>query len=152
ARRYSLFALVGITGEDDLDTPDAKDAQASTGGLQVTGLGSSGDNAGAVGAPVPNLAEAPRRKRDPRREPRRPQLEPQASAAARERLIEQCNGLLTAAEATAWAERALKIKNTLTIPDADLVEATFAQKLAELGPHEDGSGGEPHQDDSGGEP
>src|SRR5262252_2377066 len=126
ARRYSLFALVGITGEDDLDTPDAKDPQGSQGGVPVSGLVNSGIGEGAVSAPAASLAEARRVKRDPRREPRRLRLEPQASAAARERLIEQCNGLLTAAEATAWAERALKIKNTLTIPDADLVEATFA--------------------------
>src|SRR5262249_25376110 len=42
ARRYSLFALVGITGEDDLDTPDAKDPQGSQGGVPVTGLVNSG--------------------------------------------------------------------------------------------------------------
>jgi len=148
ARRYSLFALVGITGEDDLDSPDAKDAQGSAGGLQVVGSANSANNEGAVAAPAASLAERLRTKRDLRRQPLPPRLEAEASAAARERLIRECNELRTAAEATAWVETALKIKNTLTIADADLVEATFAQKLAELGPDEDGSVGD-HSDSGG---
>src|SRR5262249_10159957 len=48
ARRYSLFALVGIAGEDDLDTPDTKvppigmgpngDATLPSGGSEAQGL------------------------------------------------------------------------------------------------------------------
>src|SRR5215469_1468060 len=37
ARRYALFTLVGIAGEDDLDAPDLTDPTAETDGLSIPG-------------------------------------------------------------------------------------------------------------------
>src|SRR5246127_1548121 len=42
ARRYALFALVGIAGEDDLDAPDICAPAPATGPLGKTMAGSSG--------------------------------------------------------------------------------------------------------------
>src|SRR6516225_9018918 len=39
ARRYSLFTLVGIAGEDDLDAPDLTDPAPETGKLRTGGNG-----------------------------------------------------------------------------------------------------------------
>src|SRR5882757_4785269 len=46
ARRYALFTLVGIAGEDDLDAPDLHDAKASS-----RGPGNNVDN-GGLGPPA----------------------------------------------------------------------------------------------------
>src|SRR6516162_6999763 len=45
ARRYALFALVGIAGEDDLDAPDLQAPIAETGPESVTANGGGGLNA-----------------------------------------------------------------------------------------------------------
>src|SRR5215469_6579084 len=37
ARRYALFTLVGIAGEDDVDAPDLTDPTAETDGLSIPG-------------------------------------------------------------------------------------------------------------------
>jgi hypothetical protein len=44
ARRYSLFTLVGIAGEDDLDAPDLMDPDPETGKLRLKSK--SGSNGG----------------------------------------------------------------------------------------------------------
>ena len=55
ARRYALFTLVGIAGEDDLDAPDLQDRPVSPSAANGAGNGFAG--AGAVGAG----SSAPRR-------------------------------------------------------------------------------------------
>jgi hypothetical protein len=139
ARRYSLFALVGITGEDDLDTPDAKDPSAVIGGGNapadgLNGQGGSGphnligmNGAGAGG--LPNGAAAPRVTRLARP----PRLDPAASAAERDRLIAECGALRSLVDATPWAQVAHKTKNMLTEADAEALEKAFERKLADLG-------------------
>jgi hypothetical protein len=139
ARRYSLFALVGIAGEDDLDAPGLKgpgtvvpangEATASTDDRATQGgLTAHGVDAVRSYAPA-NTAVSGR----PSRISRAPRLEPSASAVERDRLIGECRALDCIATATVWAQAALKAKNTLTEADADAVEKAFAQKIAELG-------------------
>jgi hypothetical protein len=45
ARRYALFALVGIAGEDDLDAPDLQASTSDTGAEPVTTNGGGFDSA-----------------------------------------------------------------------------------------------------------
>src|SRR5260370_8039859 len=101
ARRYSLFALVGIAGEDDLDAPDL------------------------VMAPSP----AGRTAKAPKGAPHKALLSVQPSAALRDQLIAEIAGLKTADDLALWAHRRLAAKNTLAADDARLVEAAYPDLL-----------------------
>jgi hypothetical protein len=129
ARRYALFALVGIAGEDDLDAPDL-----------------SGDPNPAPELPRPSdhrgqsneQATATRRTAPSREGLRRPSavrsvLGEQLSASLRESLIEQIATINSADEAAAWAHRNLPAKNTLTASDAKIVEERFQARLFKIG-------------------
>jgi hypothetical protein len=127
ARRYSLFTLVGITGEDDLDAPDlagqpGEGAHTAGNGLDRGPNGSSA--AGTLGAFAKN--------RKPWTPPKQT-LAPGESAALRDRLVSEFSSLASAQEATAWARRVLGAKNTLHDGNAAVVEAAFASRMAELG-------------------
>jgi hypothetical protein len=50
------------------------------------------------------------------------------SAALRERLVAELDRLQSAEEAAGWALRSLTAKNTLTAPDAGLIEAVFGRR------------------------
>ena len=50
----------------------------------------------------------------------------------RDRLLGRVGALATQEQATAWAQRAMAAKNTLTTADCGLVEAAFAARVAEL--------------------
>jgi hypothetical protein len=115
ARRYALFTLVGIAGEDDLDAPD------------LNGQPQSGE-AGRV-APIRAGADKGRRPAGNGKDPARP-LDPDASAALRDQLVREVASLSSAAEATQWARTALPAKNRLTASDARLVEVAFALRLS----------------------
>ena len=120
ARRYALFTLVGIAGEDDLDAPD-------------------------LGADPNPAAELPRRPvtAAPQRTAARdtklqgssvsPILGVQLSASLRESLTQQIAAINSTDEATAWAHRSLPAKNTLTAEDARIVEDRFQTRLSAIG-------------------
>ena len=65
---------------------------------------------------------------------RRRRSSPRNSAGLRERLLNEVAGLQSHNGATAWASRALALKNSLTSADAQLLEDAFAQKLSGLPP------------------
>ena len=121
ARRYALFTLVGIAGEDDLDAPDlsadpnpaAQIPQPSDYRRQVNGQAA----AAQPRAPFPKSAA-------------RTVLGVQLSASLRESLIEQLATINSADEAAAWAHRNLPAKNTLTAEDAKIVEKRFQARLS----------------------
>jgi len=110
ARRYALFTLVGIAGEDDLDAPDL------------------------VQAPEPKRLEQP-----PPRNPsngngnlhgsRPAPLAPDKSAPVRDQLEREITAIDTADALALWAHRSLSIKNTLTREDAQAVETAYVAKL-----------------------
>jgi hypothetical protein len=56
----------------------------------------------------------------------------EASAAGRDRLLEEMTGVATADELAAWAQRALPNKNSLRTEDASIVERAFTAKLDQL--------------------
>src|ERR1700730_12119120 len=115
ARRYALFTLVGIAGEDDLDAPDLctpapvanssvtgrRDAPQTSGDGRVSGAGRAASSA---------------------------VLPTEQSSGLRDRLVSEIAGLTSQDSAAAWARKALPLKNTLTAADARLVETAFALK------------------------
>jgi ERF superfamily len=125
ARRYALFTLVGIAGEDDLDAPDLAGRPGD--GAQTAGNGLDKLNGGGA-AGLGAFAKKRRLWTPPKQT-----LTPEVSAALRARLVGELSGLASAEDATAWAQRALGAKNTLRDIDASVVEAAFASRMAELG-------------------
>ena len=128
ARRYSLFTLVGIAGEDDLDAPDLLSPTApesKTGGA----IGDKKDrlNGGQGNAKVQQASASHRIK--PSFTSPRSILEPEASAALREQLIAGIRDIGSAEEAASWAHRVMGAKNTLTVADAEQLERAFQERL-----------------------
>jgi hypothetical protein len=118
ARRYALFTLVGIAGEDDLDTPDITTCGAVAGHEQ--------DSRQDRVRPPPR-GSGNRRLRSMERIP---VLDVGQSAALRDDLLAEVARLTSADSAVTWAARALPAKNSLTGADAKLLEDAFEQKLS----------------------
>ena len=137
ARRYSLFTLVGIAGEDDLDAPDLPTVH-SDGGFPNLGHAEKMNGSAQAAAA---LAGGPRNRgrRKFTRGVRSPtQLPPDQSAALRERLLGEIAALQSTENATSWAQDGIITKNSLAAADAKLVEEAFASKLSELSKAEPG--------------
>jgi hypothetical protein len=139
ARRYALFTLVGIAGEDDLDAPDLPVASSDGGRAPATTGGSpAGINGHSVGtANRGPFAPGSGSHRKPRIHSSKPILAPDASAQLRDQLLAELSGLAAAEEMIAWAHRTLSIKNTLGAKDARAIEGRFADRM---GAFESGSG------------
>ena len=125
ARRYALFTLVGIAGEDDLDAPDL--LSPATPQMQ-SDLGNRIEE-GPRTAP-----QACKRQSAENVSGSKQVLDPVCSAAFRDQLTTELNALTSAEDAASWAYRVLKAKDTLTAADAQQVEAAFQHKLASIGP------------------
>jgi ERF superfamily len=140
ARRYALFALVGIAGEDDLDAPDLGAEPNSAGELPRPS-----DHRRQSNAQVQPAQRTASRDRKPPGSPARSVLEEQLSASLRESLIQQLAAINSTDEAAAWAHRSLPAKNTLTVADAKIVEERFAARLCAIGDRQepDGPSNEP---------
>jgi hypothetical protein len=120
ARRYALFTLVGIAGEDDLDAPDLTTPTAPTSKVDKPSGNKIGDLNGGRAHSTQQFSGDRRAKVVSN--PRKPTLEPQASASLRDQLTAELKGLNSAEDAANWAQRVLAAKNTLTTPDAERVE------------------------------
>jgi hypothetical protein len=121
ARRYALFTLVGIAGEDDLDAPDLSCQPVPDTG--ATGRSTAPDRI----SPGTSGPSAARRKGSGNS---RTILEPEASAEARDRLIREIVKLPSEEAAGEWARKVLPIKNALTSRDARLIETAFAFRIS----------------------
>jgi hypothetical protein len=128
ARRYALFTLVGIAGEEDLDAPDLAGQPIERSG--TAGNGPAPGKANESGSPQTFRSFSANRKVW---SPPKPALEPDKSATLRDQLLGELGSLASQEEATAWAQGALGAKNTLTTADSRLVEIEFAAKLAGFG-------------------
>ena len=120
ARRYALFTLVGIAGEDDLDAPDL--CAAPERALQPLGGSSPGQPRGPGNG----------RARGSTKSESRVVLDPAQSAEVRDKLLIEVEDLASADLAATWAGEALVAKNSLTATDAKLVEDAFERRLSEL--------------------
>jgi hypothetical protein len=124
ARRYALFTLVGIAGEDDVDAPDLTDStpgadklkasskSAGNGGLEI-GLGRRANRGTAKKSASPQS-----------------ELSVALSASLRAELLREIEDLSLGDDAVLWAHRRLVAKNQLSAADAQQVEKAFAAKLA----------------------
>jgi len=125
ARRYSLFTLVGIAGEDDLDAPDLTDPAPETGSLRINSK-SGGNGAQKRGSDRPagrgpgNKSASASLQSD---------LSTALSASLRVELLREIDSLNSTDEASLWAQRRLVAKNQLSAADARQVEESFATKL-----------------------
>ena len=121
ARRYALFTLVGIAGEDDLDAPDLLPRAAPESRTNVpTGIKKDRRN-GGHGESFQHASTSRRSTA---------KLEPTASAALREQLFAELKNIRSAEEAATWAHRVMGAKNTLSVADAQWVERVFQERLA----------------------
>jgi hypothetical protein len=127
ARRYALFALVGIAGEDDLDAPDLGARPTPPGELPR-----SPDYAARLSGQAAPAQRKPGGDGKLAASSARSVLSEQLSATLRETLIEQMAGITSEDEAAAWAHRNLAAKNTLTAADAKIVEEQFQAKLSKV--------------------
>jgi ERF superfamily len=144
ARRYALFTLVGIAGEDDLDAPDLGGQPAEGSGKPGNGLNGKGANGNGADQPLGRFAVSRKAWSPPKQA-----LEPETSAALRDGLFGEISALATQEQATAWAYKAMAAKNTLATADCRLVEAAFAARVAELaeeGAADEASGLTPHSE------
>jgi ERF superfamily len=160
ARRYALFTLVGIAGEDDLDAPDLnlrgetvskREAPAKGAGASSTGKAESAEpELGHAETAESEAASAEADALSPLRSPSnvgvqrrhgearngarlqstRPTLSVEKSAAQRDRLIAEMPQFQSSDEAADWVYKNMPLKNELTAADADLVATAFRDRLA----------------------
>jgi hypothetical protein len=125
ARRYALFTLVGIAGENDIDAPDLKAPTAAALGVE----GSAPNKRGRLNGGQSYSAQQIPGGRHAHANPAKPVLETKASAAMRDRLLTELKDISSAEEAANWARRVLGAKNSLTAADARQVEDAFQARL-----------------------
>ncbi|UVO27602.1 ERF family protein [Bradyrhizobium arachidis] len=111
ARRYALFALVGIAGEDDLDAPDASGGRPADTEPQATPRGN-----GKAPKVVLN---------------RSPVLPPEHSAELLERLLGELASQQDGDGLLDWAKASIPLKNTLLAADAHILEAAYQKRFEE---------------------
>jgi hypothetical protein len=125
ARRYALFTLVGIAGEDDHDAPDLNAPTVlAVGGEKPASKKLSRLNGGEANSTREVLG---RRSASPK-----PILDPEQSAAFRDQLAAELREIDSTDEAANWAHRVLPTKNAMTAADAARIEEVFRAKLVLL--------------------
>src|SRR5262249_9116977 len=115
ARRYTLFTLVGIAGEDDLDAPELCEVPPS-----------------CRTSRLPSRTRVNGRGHGPTRGESSAITDREQSATLRDRLLAEIGEITSAERAASWAQEALAAKNKLSAPDAKVVEETFEQRLSAL--------------------
>jgi hypothetical protein len=117
ARRYALFTLVGIAGEDDLDAPEVTlcgPAASHLTELRQDRFPAGGSRNGPQLGTTKNPTAV---------------LDPSQSAALRDKLLIEVANLTSAEAAVTWAAGALGAKNSLIAGDAKVLEQAFEQKV-----------------------
>jgi hypothetical protein len=131
ARRYALFTLVGIAGEDDIDAPDLLAPMPPESGAEKPAPDKHGRLNGARGHSAQQIPGSRRAKAVSN--PGKPILAAEVSAALRDQLVAEIQVIGSAEDAADWAHRNLGAKNSLTAADAGQVEERFQARLVTLG-------------------
>jgi hypothetical protein len=122
ARRYALFTLVGIAGEDDLDAPDLPLQSVDIAPLPPVDAPSlAPSSASPTAARTSKLAKPPL-----------PTLSPNASLIQRNALLAELTSISTFDGAAEWAKRIIPLKNTLIPEHARDVEVSHEIKMTEV--------------------
>jgi ERF superfamily len=127
ARRYALFTMVGIAGEDDLDAPDLAGQPVEGSSKSGNGLDAKRQNGKSADQPLGTFAAGQKPWSPPKQA-----LAPEKSAALRDRMLGEVSALASQEQATDWAKKAMAAKNSLATNDCAAVEVAFAARLAEL--------------------
>ena len=134
ARRYALFTLVGIAGEDDLDAPDLAAPDLSPGGQNTPpGPERSGQLHQPATGPKSIRPQQETERRGRSGKPRAPTPPAADSESTQNQLISDLAQLSDAEALATWAQRVLPLKNHLSSAEAQKLEAAFAAKLIEVG-------------------
>ncbi|MET3838695.1 ERF family protein [Bradyrhizobium sp. OAE829] len=137
ARRYGLFTLVGIAGDDDLDAPDPgpqpaepapthRRPQSSTNGQTLPAKTFQNARKRANGAHVSVLPA-------------------EASATLRDQLLAELDGLGLKDDLDAWTLKTWPKANSLTPADGDKVRTAFQVRLDQMTSHAGIASGELRQ-------
>jgi hypothetical protein len=134
ARRYALFTLVGIAGEDDLDAPDLSPAVAPP--TSQNGPPRPNHSPGGFlhrpSSQAASLLQSPERRAHAGRA-KPANFSPDASNKLRLQLLSELEELEEPDALATWAHRVLPLKNQLSTVDAQSVETAFAARLSRLG-------------------
>jgi hypothetical protein len=137
ARRYALFTLVGIAGEDDLDAPDLCGPTQPTsghGGRKSNGRFDSEGSKLAARTPI-------MRPKPPITNRSKPgviaavSLDAMASVRLRDVMLVELNEIGSEDDAAKWAHQRMHEKNKLNMADAKHVEEAFKAKLLSFAIH-----------------
>jgi hypothetical protein len=130
ARRYALFALVGIAGEDDLDAPDLTIPVPVVASDGLNG-GSSPKRTSQVPKPATSLSSSPARSSgNAGGLARTRRLSSEASKEIAERMRAELEPLTTEEELDKWAFRSWPNVNLLRLEDAERLHEAFDARLA----------------------
>ena len=110
ARRYALFTLVGIAGEDDIDAPDLKAPRVGGSGAEKPAPTNQWSAEWRCHS-APQISGARGVKTVSK--PAKPILGPEASAALRDQLVTELKAIGSSDDATSWAQRILERKEQL---------------------------------------
>jgi hypothetical protein len=131
ARRYALFTLAGIAGEDDLDAPDLSisiadhDTRNRAEPMRADTGSKSGDKMAVLAASS---------RTDRKRLGSEVVLSEDESRTVRDKLVKEMAALDSADAALAWAIRRIRVKALLASADASLVERAFQDRIRVLTP------------------
>jgi ERF superfamily len=114
ARRYALFALVGIAGEDDVDAPDQIIDPSPVGLVRAE------PDATRANKPPGGTLHKPRHS---------PVLGIEPSTRLREQLLQEIAALTDGDDLALWAHRRLPAKNKLRQEDAKIIENAYERLL-----------------------
>jgi ERF superfamily len=120
ARRYALFTLVGIAGEDDLDAPDLLAPPPATSRSEEPKRDGrpGGNGRNHIAGPKPAAEKS--------------ELSLALSASLRDELLREIERLNGDDEAALWARRRGVAKNSLNAADARQVEQAFGGRLTTI--------------------
>ena len=129
ARRYALFTLVGIAGEDDMDAPDlAPPSSQARLAERASGNGTNRLNGNSHRSARPSSERTDAMVRNPAPSV----LDSTASVALGDRLVAEIDAFDCLDRATEWAQRSMAEKNRLLPADARRVEDAFRARLERL--------------------
>jgi ERF superfamily len=143
ARRYALFTLVGIAGDDDLDAPDligpAQPTPERDRRPPTRGNGRLDGKPSHLAARTP-LARPGKAVVDKGNDTKAKLIDAvrfdiAASARLRDAMLAELNDIGSEEAATKWAHRRLKEKNKLNAADAKHIEEAFRAKLLSFAIH-----------------
>jgi hypothetical protein len=133
ARRYALFTLVGIAGEDDLDAPDLSSPGLAT-PTENNRVRSEqvADGLEAVREPMAVSSPQLRERRGRAKATNPPSLPSETSEKIQRQLMSELAEISDADALAVWSHRMLPVKNRLPKEEAQKIEVAFEAKLSQV--------------------